>query len=348
MVEDGRYDEAAGALSEVRTGGVALDAALELCHACADERTAARVHREAALTAQGRERRLRERVTTILLALDARAPHRPARQAAARPPRTLAVHALGPLRVFRDGRELPPWSNRRSRSLLKYLLFHRDRPVPKEVLMDLWWPEAGERAARNNLNVAVHGLRRALRVDADEPTCVVFEDDAYRLHPDLDVWVDADEFEFLVGAARRSHRAGDRESAARDHEAALDLYAGDLFAADPYEEWSLPRIRSLQDDYLRALVAFADARLDDGDREGAEDAYRRALAADPCREEAHRGLMRCYVAARERALALRQYRLCESTLASTLGLGPGPETAALHERIRLDLGGQANRPLTTA
>jgi DNA-binding SARP family transcriptional activator len=363
LVEGRRYDEAAEVMRELQPGdradshgaaGEALMAARQISLSCHEYRLEAQVHREAARGAASREQRLRERLLTILRLAGARpatatAAHRaqpsgPApgngRTASARAA-VLAVHCLGPLRVYKDGMGLEPWPNRRSKSLFKYFVCHRDRVAPKELLMDLFWPEATARAARNNLNVAVHHLRRMLRNGGDELSYVVFEDDAYRLNPELDVWVDAEEFEHLIGSARRMSREGDRASAIRDYEAAEALYLGDLFEEDPYEDWTLPRRRALQDAYLGALQEMGNAYLGDDDHEASAALYRKVLAVDPCREEAHRGLMRCYAHGGQRHLALRQYQQCVATLSTTLGLAPAPETAALRERIRRDPGVRA-------
>ena len=60
--------------------------------------------------------------------------------------------------------------------------------------------------ARNSLNVAVHGLRRALRAAADVQV-VVLEAGAYRLDAGLDLWVDVDEFERHVEDGHRLEAA---------------------------------------------------------------------------------------------------------------------------------------------
>ena len=64
----------------------------------------------------------------------------------------------------------------------------------------------------------------------------------------------------------------------------------------------------------------------------------RLLAYDPCREDAYRLIMRCYVLTGERAQALRQYRLCETILRTEFGAVPEPATTALFDCIRLNPG----------
>ena len=64
---------------------------------------------------------------------------------------TLAVRCLGRLHVAADGRPLGSPVNRRARSVLKYLVLHRGRSTPRDVLMELLWPDSAPDAARNNL-----------------------------------------------------------------------------------------------------------------------------------------------------------------------------------------------------
>jgi DNA-binding SARP family transcriptional activator len=64
----------------------------------------------------------------------------------------------------------------------------------------------------------------------------------------------------------------------------------------------------------------------------------RLLGCDPCREDAHRMLMRCYVRQGERAEALRHYRLCVDILRAEFEAAPETVTTTLFEQIRLDPG----------
>ena len=96
----------------------------------------------------------------------------------------LSVQLLGRLRVRLDDTPVDVWPSGRGRSLFKYLVTHRDPWPRREQLMDAFWPEAAPAAARNSLNVAVHGLRRAFRDTARGPV-VVLEDGTYRLGPQL-------------------------------------------------------------------------------------------------------------------------------------------------------------------
>jgi DNA-binding SARP family transcriptional activator len=56
---------------------------------------------------------------------------------------------------------------------------------------------------------------------------------------------------------------------------------------------------------------------------------------DPCREDAHRRLMRCLTRQGQPHLALRQYQACVDALDHELGVDPDPATTALAQQIRL-------------
>jgi DNA-binding SARP family transcriptional activator len=179
---------------------------------------------------------------------------------------TLEVRCLGTFGVYDGRRRLGPWSSHRAKALLKHLVLHRHRPVPKDVLMEAFWPEACPAAARNNLHGAVHALRRFLREVHGDVEHVVYEDGCYALGPGLEVWDDVSEFESLARQARRCDRAGDREGALVLLEAADELYLGPLFDDDPYEEWMQPRRRELDALHLEVLDLLCRYQPEGGPR----------------------------------------------------------------------------------
>ena len=246
---------------------------------------------------------------------------------------TLAVHLLGRFRVRLDGATVHDWPSGRGRSLFKFLLAHRELPSQRDVLMEVFWPGSPPAAARNSLNVAVHGLRRALRAAADVPV-VVLRDGAYRLAEDLALWVDVDEFERHAAAGRRLEAAGSPAGAVAAYELAASLYGGDLLADDPYEDWPGLARERLRLAHLDVLDRLSRLHFDQG-RYGASAALcLDLLERDACREDAHRRLIRCYSRQGHQHLALRQYRACAAALRDELGVDPAPGTVGLHEAVR--------------
>jgi DNA-binding SARP family transcriptional activator len=247
-------------------------------------------------------------------------------------PSVLAVHLLGNLSVSVNDAPVGPWSSPRGRSLLAYLLTHRDAWQHREVLMEVFWPGSRPKAARNSLNVAMHGLRQTLRTASDVPL-IVLVGSAYRIHPDVRVWVDVEEFDRRVELGQRHEAAGDVDDAMRSYESAAALCRGSFLADDPYEDWAFRLRERLQLAHLDTLDRLSRLYYGLGLYASASALCRQIISDDPCREGAHRRLMRCYTKQDQPHLALLQYRACAQVLDKELGLQPSAATVEVRDKI---------------
>ena len=246
----------------------------------------------------------------------------------------LVVYCLGSFRVYQDDQPITNWPSGKGKCVFKYMAANRGHPIPKDVLMDLFWRDIDPDAARNNLNVAIYGLRQALRAMRPDFSHILFQDDCYLLNPALGVWIDVEEFVQRYEAGQTSERRGKLTEAIREYEAAEGLYQGDFLEEDLYEEWPMARREGLKDSYLFILDQLSRHYFDKRRYTACIHLSQKILAKDNCREEAHRRLMRCYSRQGQRNLALRQYFICVETLQSTLDVSPMDETTALCRRIR--------------
>jgi tetratricopeptide (TPR) repeat protein len=157
---------------------------------------------------------------------------------------------------------------------------------------------------------------------------------AYGIHPDLRVWLDVEEFESRVGNGRHCEEAGDTDQATREYESADGLYRGDFLAEDLYEEWAALTRDHLRLAHLDALSRLSNLHFSGGRYATCAALCRRIIECDPCREDAHRRLMRSYSRQGQSHLALMQYQACARALAAELGVDADPATASLHDQIR--------------
>ena len=244
----------------------------------------------------------------------------------------VAVHMLGAfsMTIGELTVKLPAW---RGLSLLKYLLFHHRQNTPREILMDVFWPNAEPEIARNNLNVAMHGLRKALRTVIFLPV-IVFEDGAYGLEPNLQVWLDVEEFERCVQAGQRLESRNQLTAAVAECETAISLYQGDFLEQNPYEEWTILDRERLRGAYLDTLDHLSQIYFSQQRFAACITVCQLILTRDRCREDTHCLLMRCYSRQGQYHLALRQYQTCVEALHAELDIEPTLETAQLYEQIR--------------
>jgi DNA-binding SARP family transcriptional activator len=252
----------------------------------------------------------------------------------AMPSADIAALALGPLEVRVAGRLVPKWTSLKGRAVFQYLLIHQDRPIRRDVLMSLQWPDHSHNSARNNLNVALYSLRNTLDGLGCLAQPILYRDGCYILNPDLTWWIDRNEFLSALDEARLASRAGRPEKVMDSYHKAIRLYRGPLFEDDGAGEWYLPEQRRLKDLYGQALERVAEIHFQLGELPETLQFGQLGLNNDPCSEAVHRLLMRCYAAQRQQQLVSRQYQVCAAALQEELGVSPADETTRLfHELI---------------
>jgi DNA-binding SARP family transcriptional activator len=244
----------------------------------------------------------------------------------------ITVQMLGPFSITIQESPLKLPSSR-GLALLKYLLLHHKQDTPRDVLMDIFWPDADPEAARNNLNVAMHGLRQALRSHTDV-VLIRFEDCAYGLSPNLEIWLDVEEFEKCIKSGQQLEAQKKPSAAVAQYEGAVNLYREDFLADNPYEGWTVLDRERLRVAYLDTLDRLSRIYFSQEQYAACITLCQLILTRDLCREDANCRLMQCYSRLGQGPLALRQYQICMEALRTELEVDPTPETTQLYNCIR--------------
>jgi DNA-binding SARP family transcriptional activator len=241
---------------------------------------------------------------------------------------------FGGFRVEKSGAEVPLRAAGKSAILLSNLALRERYRASRESLLEALWPDGDEARAAHSLNSLIHVLRQTLGdVLSGEPP-VVYSGGGYQLNVDAGVGVDVANFDALVRAAERQLAIGDTAAAVESWQRAVELYRGDLSASDDLH--TIVECERLRAAHLTLLGRLADHYFNECDYHAALRYALRLLSHDPCREDAHRQVMRCHVRLGERAQALRQYRLCRRILAVEFDAFPEQITSVLFDRVRLD------------
>lgn len=245
----------------------------------------------------------------------------------------LAVNFLGAFQVFQNEKLISNWDSLKAKSIFKYLLLHHKTPIIKDVLMDVFWPDAPPEAARRNLHQAIYTLRQKLRRDQPDFQFIRFENDRYFLNPEMDIFLDFYQFEDLVEAGRQLETAGQIAEAMEQYGNAEGLYQGDFLEEDVYEDWPNSQREQLKNMYLEITDRMSDYYLQQRELMIAIALCRKIIAKDNCHENAHCRLMKCYLAQGQRHLAIHQYQICVQALKNELDMVPSSETRALYKQI---------------
>jgi len=207
-------------------------------------------------------------------------------------------------------------------ALLALLALARGRPITRDKLIALLWPESGPDRARPQLSDTLYILRNALGDDV-----VRSSGDGLLLNPDA-ITSDAAMFDRLLDEGRL--------------EDAVDLVAGPLLDgfhlsdAVEFEQWLDAERAHLGQRYAAALESLAEAS-EAQDRFSAAVGWWRKLAAygPYCGRVALR-LMRALDAVGDRAGALQQSRMHAALLREEFDTEPDTDVTTFADRLRLE------------
>ncbi|WP_327181745.1 AfsR/SARP family transcriptional regulator [Streptomyces sp. NBC_01334] len=247
---------------------------------------------------------------------------------------------LGPVRVWREERELDPGFPQQ-RALLALLLAHAGRSVPTSEIVDVLWAERPPASALNVVRRYVGALRRLLEPGLPPRAPgrrLLRRTGGYLLEAATDE-VDLLRFRELTRQGKRAAATGRAETAARQFVLALGEWRGPVAMGIPASAREHVQFTAVQRELLETARLAADAALLCGHAEQALPALRRAAAHDPLDESLHARLVLVLAACGLQAEALGAYEDVRRRLARDLGLIPGTELAAAHTRVlRQDVG----------
>ena len=223
---------------------------------------------------------------------------------------SIRMELLGGFDVTVSGELVPAraWTRKQAATLVKLLALRPERRLHREQVLDLVWPDDPMDTAAAKLHKAAHYARKV----TGHPGTIVLGGDVVQLFPDIDVSVDAIEFE---QAAAEAIAGADTERAAE----VARLYRGDLLPDDIYEDWAAAPRERLRQLYVGVLTLL--------------ERWQDVVTVDPGDERAHLELMRQFVAAGDRYGALRQYDRLDRTLRAELGVQPGRDAVQLRDRL---------------
>src|ERR1700728_2556347 len=144
----------------------------------------------------------------------------------------VAACVLGPLDLTVAGDRVLRWNSLKARTVFQYLVVQIGRPVRREVLMELMWPDHSVGSARNNLNAALYSLRNTLDQQGRRVPYILYQDGCYLPNPELMWWIDRTEFLSTLQHADVARRGGQSGQAVSAYLRAVRLYRGPLFEED--------------------------------------------------------------------------------------------------------------------
>ena len=214
------------------------------------------------------------------------------------------------------------------------LVCERTRPVSREELARLVWPEEAAASWEVALSALMSRLRGLLSSDGLRSRGVAFARGfgQYRILFPSAVWIDLETVASAVDNAEGALRTG------RPHEVLGPATAASAIARRPFVsgvegEWVSSQRGRLERQLLRALECLAKMWLAAGEPGIAVEPAVEAVEIDPFRESSYQLLMRDHADGGNRPKALEVYHSLRGLLAGELGTEPSPQTEELYLEV---------------
>jgi LuxR family transcriptional regulator, maltose regulon positive regulatory protein len=251
----------------------------------------------------------------------------------------LRVTTLGSFQTLLgdDASPVKNWRREKTRHLFQLLVTFRSDPLEREQIFEHLWPDCDPVTAQRYFKVALNALLNVLepaRRPGSDSAYILREGSAYRIRPEADLWLDADQFVASVQTAEELPAA--KNSTIIHHlEKAVGLYQGEYLPDTRYENWVAAEREHLAVLFLRAADRLCDLYLQGDKPEESIDLCYRILVQDNCWERAYRHLMLAYDRLGDNGQIARIYQRCRQTLREELEVSPSAETEALFGRLTL-------------
>ncbi len=235
---------------------------------------------------------------------------------------TFDIRLFGAIEIRRDGLLLTDFRSQKALVLLAYLICE-NRPVMRDYLAGLAWPEMAQSQALGLLRRSLHDLNSQL------PGCLAIDRRTVHFSPTTLTTVDLQTFTTLMAA----NNVDGWTTAADCYRAPFlqGIYVDD---APELENWLLRAQEHWQQAATQALEELIQHHTASSAYARALEYVQQLLALAPWREEAQRQTMLLLARTGQVSAALAQYERCRQILQTELAVEPAPATERLYTRIK--------------
>jgi DNA-binding SARP family transcriptional activator/ActR/RegA family two-component response regulator len=249
----------------------------------------------------------------------------------------LDVSFFGQFSVRWNGRRVE--LTKQAKMLFACLAYHYPKPLNREYLAKIFWPdkyEAATGSARRSLNVELTHIRKAFAAQCGvEPDFLRFEQNAYRLDLRQPLQSDVLAFKNLYKRVQALRRNG-AEVPEEVLQQAILLYAGNFLDDCPADAYNWVEVERLH--LSSVFEEIADLRSELLCRQGnyweASAVCGDILSRDFRMEVIHRRAMQCYAKLGMLHKVEHQFALCCKMMEQEFQSKPSVETLRAYEAIR--------------
>ena len=246
---------------------------------------------------------------------------------------TLRIYLTGRISIeygetLVEEREL---AGRQGRLAFAFLTSERQRPISKEELTSVVWPDTPPREIETALSAILSKLRTVLK-KASSGATVEVRSGTIQLRLPSDVWVDLEHAANSIDEADGALRAGHLRDA-WSHAVTLVIIVRRPFLPGEEASWIEARRTRLRSMLVRGLHILSQITATNGEHALAVQYATEIIELEPFQETGYRHLMQMHAQMGNRGEALRVFGKCRELFRDELGADPSQET----ERVFLEI-----------
>jgi SARP family transcriptional regulator, regulator of embCAB operon len=245
---------------------------------------------------------------------------------------------LATLRIYLTGRvsiehgstlvEERDLAGRQGRLAFAFLAGERHRPVSREQLVSVLWPDTPPPELEAALSAILSKLRAAFRKAGLASACALeMRSGAIQMRLPSDTWLDVEHATNSIDEAEGAWRAGNAAQA-WSHANVVVIIARRPFLAGDEAPWIEARRAKLRSLLVRGLRCLSQTSATHGEPTLAVQYASEIIELEPFGEPGYRHLMQLHADMGNRAEALRVFGKCRELLRDELGADPSKETEA--------------------
>lgn len=212
--------------------------------------------------------------------------------------------------------------------LLQYLVVHHNRAVAQSELIDILSREDEGVNPTSALKTQIHRLRDILSELGCEKPIIVCINGAYSINSEIDLGIDAEEFEKAFKEATSNEDTDEKLSLILN---AINLYTGDFLAKAAYESWVVPLNTYYRSVYSKAVHIAVELLSTMGKLHDIISICSKASAINPYDEFVHYSHIKALAELGDQESAKRQYETVTHLMMTKFGITPSKELIELYD-----------------
>ncbi len=244
------------------------------------------------------------------------------------------LEILGDFCLYTGQKELTSLTGRASkiRSILCYLILHRDRAVSRGELIDIFYEDENQSDPGAALKMNIMRIRQLLApLFGDGVVPIIGRRGTYQWNPAVSCRVDAEELEQFCLEAELPERSA--EERCELYQRIMELYSGDLILEKDDLLWSSVLSARCHNRYISAAEHYAQLLLERNLDAQAEEVCMRAIQFEATNETLYVALIRALLRQHRQQEARTFYNTISDTLYQMLGVRPSAELQQLNNRM---------------